>query len=72
MRKQKVDSLKSDEYVESIIKYVYDICLAKHVISVLGDFEVKNVLFDIWKCLSDKIRAGAPAKGWVSFLVIFS
>jgi len=54
----------SDEYVESIIKYVYDICIAKHVISVLGDFEVKNVLFDIWKCLSDKIRAGSPAKGF--------
>ena len=54
----------SDEYVESIVKYAYDICLAKHVISVLGDHVVKNVLFDIWKCLTDKIRASVAAKSF--------
>merc|ERR1711892_510874 len=54
----------ADEYVESIVKYAYDICLAKHVISVLGDHEVKNVLFDIWKCLTDKIRAAVAAKAF--------
>ena len=53
-----------DEYVESTIKFVYDICLAKHVISVLGDLQVKHVLFEIWKTLSDKIRAGIQPKAF--------
>ena len=53
-----------DDYVESTVKYVYDICLAKHVISVLGDLQVKHVLFEIWKTLSDKIRAGIQPKAF--------
>lgn len=43
----------TDEFVTDNMKIGYDICLLKHIISILGDTFLKRVLFEVWQYFTD-------------------
>jgi len=43
----------TDEFVTDNMKIGYDICLLKHIISILGDNFLKRVLFEVWQYFTD-------------------
>lgn len=47
----------TDEFVTDNMKIGYDICLLKHIISILGDTFLKRVLFEVWQYFTDTVRS---------------
>ena len=50
------DENLTDDFVESNIKFVYDICLLKNIVSILDDTLLKSTVFDVWKYYSESGR----------------